>query len=94
LSQIQWVPNYASARTYLLALACWLPLTVPTFILLAERSPWVLPPGIPAFAAHMVFVDMLTSAAVDHRRSSTGLWALRAQCWLLFGGALRQALRT
>lgn len=93
VSQIPWVPDYARARTYLLALACWFPLTAATFFLLLERTPWVLVPGALAFAAHMVFVDMLTSAAIDQRRSTTGLWALRAQLWLLAGGALRQAWR-
>lgn len=92
--EVAWFPDHGSATPYLLSVVLWVPLTALPLILLAEVGQAAGLIGlVGVLLVHFAPHEMYLSACNTYDISPVGWWALKAQVWLLCGGAVRQALR-
>lgn len=94
LRAVRWFPDHGNPIGYLVALVCWVPFTLLALVFFAEEMD--VAAGVAftcAVTVHLVPFAMYISATVAQDRSPVGFWALRAQVWLLLGGAAPQAVR-
>jgi hypothetical protein len=92
--KVRWFGGDNGPIAYLLSVIFWLPGSVLAMILDAEGHGWLaLLIALPLFCgAFFTLNDMWLDAVMAQRRSMFGPWALRASAWLMFGGAVPQAV--
>ena len=92
--EVDWFAGDNGPGAYLLSVPLALPGGIVGLVAAGEGPTWLaVPLFVAAFGAFFIQNDMWLDGLAQAKRSMFGPWSLRASAWLMFGGAVPQAVR-